>query len=411
MSNPMGYFKCFLTCATRLSNRMDYFLKGFLTWSVLLHVILLLILLNVRLETLFGDNTKSAPAAEQFFDSESDCQAALYENPDIFKARQIEIDIRPLADARGGRIRIPGVSLRRELFDFDGAGAVCEWISRLPFGLAQTTIHIYAPPATSFPDEQRSGNEPASAKAGLIILWDRINKLVDMLGRVGSVESLVLMLHSKDPNGPGDNESKSTGWHGCRISGRGRISLNLRKPLPDSSPPWLEKLVSETKFHFGFRRTLYNHEVVMLPFCRLRNVRHLSVTPPLDLSSPWMFLNFRLYRLALSHFFNSNKPTPAARLAGEPRAIHVDRMLDIFERLITEINTAYHFSLEGLADGVVNGMERDLHGQLKRKLLWRSAISQAISQTDEKTEEKAEGKYKGGYRWIWPDVLDWDAEC
>ncbi|KAL5336538.1 hypothetical protein BJX70DRAFT_276163 [Aspergillus crustosus] len=178
-----------------------------------------------------------------------------------------------------------------------------------PFHRVEVRIRVAAP-------------DPTDCRQ-LVVLWHRLNRLVDLLERASSVKSITFYF---DPAG-------ERTWV---QDGQSLTSIRL---VGSKYPDWFLR-----SLRYGLTRDMYDHEAVLLPLARLRNVGSMGIyftwkcskaeILTLDLSWPW-FTRHCLTVHGYSKLRDKQKPT-------------ADRGRDSIPLFVREIDDCYYFILRDM---------------------------------------------------------------
>ncbi|KAJ0419816.1 hypothetical protein BJY00DRAFT_147870 [Aspergillus carlsbadensis] len=180
------------------------------------------------------------------------------------------------------KFRRPGSAIRRGFGDF-------------PYHRTNVTIEVY----------------PPSFDATVVYLWQNVNHLVDLLARAFSVKEITLIC----------KPFRASNWIS---NGQGIATLNLFD--------WRYPRCKENVAKFELERGVYDHEAVLLPLCRLRNVQAIELIPAWDASSDEALgLDNRLHRFVSLYL----PKTLRDDLSQEQRVIAEERV-DLLLRFISQ---------------------------------------------------------------------------
>ncbi|KAL4804889.1 hypothetical protein BDV18DRAFT_22584 [Aspergillus unguis] len=306
------------------------------------------------------------------------------------------------------RVLLPGIGLVQSGPFENVPDDVCKWLSlrRLPYERAKTTIVVYAPRPEPLGPKTHRFESPGMDRGavGLVALWDRINKVVDMLSNVPSIREIELVLC------PNVRENSICSWsiksqnqgqdHGqTKDGGRNRISCGLSKLAWGHSglvatmmPRPLVKVKVEPS------RELYDHEAVFLPFCRLRNVQNMSISVARgagvgETDDSLLALDWSFHQFALHYFFNN--PSSDSSISSEANCaaqVEIDKIREVLYRFNVESNILYQFLLRDKFGDALSLLKSKTVG------LWRP--SPQLNDGNYMVE-----KYDKDVNWTWPDFI------
>ncbi|KAL4903238.1 hypothetical protein BDW74DRAFT_156897 [Aspergillus multicolor] len=145
------------------------------------------------------------------------------------------------------RVTSSNTLLRRSLYLRTYDSAIRKEFGHFPYQRTNVIAKIYAP----------DPHDPGQ----LMVLWRRVNNLVDLLGQASSIQKIKIKLRSK----------KQYTW--AKRNAKDRTSVEFaRWPLAfcnDKPFPY--------SLNFSIARNPYDHEVVFLPFCRLKNIEAMRI--------------------------------------------------------------------------------------------------------------------------------------
>ncbi|KAL3473999.1 hypothetical protein BJX99DRAFT_232515 [Aspergillus californicus] len=267
----------------------------------------------------------------------------------LYRNLNIEIDIRSEEWPLVAHVQIsnPRISLRQTIRSGDDMQKTLDY---LPYDLANTKINVYAP-SLDENNRIRWRHHPSDSDlAGIIALWDKVNRLVDALSNAPSARSIILMLHP----------SQSQGWV---LNKQARLSFRRHNRSPNCSTS--------------------DHELVFLPFFRLRKVQHMQVTlAPNNPEDDSMYLDWSFHRVALQHFFEHESTDPQLK-------VRVDIIFDIIPRFIAEINLYFLFALRLMDSDLAHLIYGSRSSNWRPKPQHRAVV------------EQKHGKVK----WSWPEFI------
>ncbi|RDW93097.1 uncharacterized protein DSM5745_00419 [Aspergillus mulundensis] len=301
---------------------------------------------------------------------------------ELYRKLNIEFFIRPVTNnttTDSPYVRIRELNFAETIFECalrPAGDSIREMIRDLPYANAPSiTVNVYPP---EFDTTTRQGE---NAGPGLVLLWDRINKIVNALVRAKTLRSLTLSFCRP--------VSERSGWVDLGKK-QGRVSVQrLSRPEHCSTKAFI------TRMKIDIEREMYDHEVLFLPFFRLAgHVQNMSVTyagadfniAACTPDSEAKYLDWTFHRIALRHLFHAPGGVPSKR---------AELVLKVFPRLIAETNLFNQYA--------VRNSSSTLRHEIRRESLWRPNSAKARAQRVEDPSETE--KLPEGMKWTWPDFV------
>ncbi|RDW79201.1 uncharacterized protein DSM5745_06053 [Aspergillus mulundensis] len=208
-----------------------------------------------------------------------------------------------------------------------------------------------------------------------MVLWRKVNNLVDLLGHASSIQRLTLKFRSK----------KRYTW--TERDGKDRTSVYFARW------PWPFRYGAPFPYRLKFwiARNPYDHEAVFLPFCRLRNIEAMYMDfrwkGALD---PATNMDWSLHKFVIEHLTLKNR-----RLLCQKCKELGDPILGILPRLISEIDHRYMHT-EGELPGYT------AYRNFKSSANWPRRKKE--SRKEMMKDAQFESKHGQGH-WVWPDFI------
>lgn len=180
---------------------------------------------------------------------------------------------------------------------------------RLPYRRIQLVVHLYAP----------------SGPAELVLLWQKVNTLVDILRNRACFRRLDIMFKQ---------------YQGQDWQWKGKAKESIYHPL-------------------GIRP---DHDIVFMPFCYLENVRSMTITPSspeMDNAVDWRFINY-----GRDSVFQKKKRNDRSTYLGDPNYVGLVRIFDNIESLILDTKFFLDTKLDSIPGHLANML------RLKRYATW-----------------------------------------